>query len=279
MISKVGGDPIVQDGTVEQRIIAISAEFMCQLVALRGSKLSGGSRLKADLGSVLQPPKVLNPQQFFKRVQEMLGKGQFRLLDLGCGDGPHRRFIQQAGYEWVGCDWDGSVDPKALARAGSELDGKVIKYGGLKLPFQDKFFDTVWSYQSLEHVRHPEITIAEVSRCLRKDGLFAGSASFLEPYHAQSTFGYTPYGFQIICERHGIELLTIQPAQDVLALFVKKIVQMLGVAVDGAKLHLALMNADLMSPLRDAFESKNADELASVFGQICGTFRFIGRKQ
>jgi hypothetical protein len=51
------------------------------------------------------------------------------------------------------------------------------------------------------------MTFAEISRVLKARGYFMGATSFLEPYHAQSTYSYTPYGFRLICERHGLKLL------------------------------------------------------------------------
>ncbi len=43
------------------------------------------------------------------------------------------------------------------------------------------------------------MALSEISRVLKHTtGVFAGSVSFLEPYHPWSTFGYSPYGLYVI---------------------------------------------------------------------------------
>jgi ubiquinone/menaquinone biosynthesis C-methylase UbiE len=51
------------------------------------------------------------------------------------------------------------------------------EYDGKQLPYQDGTFDFVWSWTVYEHLRHPEITLPETFRVLKKGGL---SVSFID---------------------------------------------------------------------------------------------------
>jgi SAM-dependent methyltransferase len=52
----------------------------------------------------------------------------------------------------------------------AELGVEYHVYDGRALPFADGEFDVVWSWAALEHLRWPEVTIAEVIRVLRPGG-------------------------------------------------------------------------------------------------------------
>ena len=53
---------------------------------------------------------------------------------------------------------------------------------------------------------------------LTPGGLFVGSTSQLEPYHAWSLWNYTIYGFQTIVEDAGLTLEEVRPGIDGIAL-------------------------------------------------------------
>jgi SAM-dependent methyltransferase len=79
----------------------------------------------------------------------------------------------------------------------------------------------IYSRQVLEHVRQPEQVLAEVARVLVPGGVFIGSTSHLEPYHAYSLWNYTPYGFKVLVEAVGLELVEIRPGLDGRALITR----------------------------------------------------------
>jgi SAM-dependent methyltransferase len=91
-------------------------------------------------------------------------------------------------------------------------------YDGGRLPFADASFDVVFCKQVLEHVRDPRLVLGEVARVLAPGGRFAGSTSQMEPFHARSTFGYTPYGLALLLEEAGLELVEVRPGIDALTL-------------------------------------------------------------
>ncbi len=75
----------------------------------------------------------------------------------------------------------------------------------------------------LEHVERPEPLLADVTRALAPGGVFAGSTSHLEPYHAYSTQNLTPYGLKRLLERSGLELELVLPGIDGAALTARRV--------------------------------------------------------
>ncbi len=133
------------------------------------------------------------------------------VLDLGCGAGASRRiFRARRDMSWVGVDLQSSPEVDARNR----LDGRVVTYDGVRLPFRDESFDCVYSTQVLEHVRYPRAVLREVSRVLKPGAVFVGSTSNLEPYHTLSLWSYTPYGFKVLVAEAGLQLEELRPGID-----------------------------------------------------------------
>ncbi len=152
---------------------------------------SGESVLRARAAAGLEAPKV---------------------LDFGCGDGRSIDLFREAmpNSDWTGVDIPSSPEVDLRRRT----DGRFVTYDGYKLPFPDKHFDLVYSYQVLEHVRKPEMALSEVMRVLRPGGLFIGQTSQFEPYHSYSLWNFTVYGFKRIAEEAGLILDELRPGID-----------------------------------------------------------------
>jgi len=118
--------------------------------------------------------KISDPTAFrlkmsldFLDVLEKKGK----VLEVGCGEGQFVRAIKKydSSLDCYGSD----VSQNAIDKAKNYNDG--VKYFISEeniLPFEDSLFDAVLIYDVLEHVKNPEIILKEISRVLKKDGLF-----------------------------------------------------------------------------------------------------------
>jgi SAM-dependent methyltransferase len=146
------------------------------------------------------------------------------VLDLGCGPGGSRALFaaRHPGTRWTGLDVPDSPSPPPHAP-------DVQLYDGGRLPFGDASFGVVFCKQVLEHVHDPRLVIGEVARVLAPGGYFAGSTSQMEPFHARSTFGYTPYGMSLLLAEAGLELLEVRPGIDALTLTARSIARRAGV--------------------------------------------------
>lgn len=135
-----------------------------------------------------------------------------RVLDFGCGEGKSIALFEKVlpHSEWAGVDIESSPEVDSRTRQ----DSRFFTYNGSLLPFRDSSFDLIYSHQVLEHVRHPEIVLAEIKRVLEKGGKFIGQTSQLEPYHSFSLWNFTVYGFKKIVEDAGLKLVKIRPALD-----------------------------------------------------------------
>ncbi len=135
-----------------------------------------------------------------------------RVMDLGCGSGDSVDLFRahDPDVDWVGVDI--AMSPEVLARQRS--DARFVTYDGATLPFGDATFDLIYSRQVLEHVRHPDVHLAEVRRVLKPGGAFIGSTSQLEPYHSRSLWNYTLFGFAELVSEAGLQLIELRPGID-----------------------------------------------------------------
>ena len=97
-----------------------------------------------------------------------------RVLDVGCGPGYGLCRIAPHCAEAVGVD----IDPDAIAYARKHFalentDYRTVKPAEIEsLPFSDRSFDTVISFQVIEHVFDMNAYLSEVRRVLRPGGAF-----------------------------------------------------------------------------------------------------------
>ena len=104
------------------------------------------------------------------KPEELAGQ---RLLDVGCGYGGRTVYYNECGATVHGIEiYEETVRRcQALAaRKGSDATFSVAF--AEELPFDDDAFDTVLSYDVLEHVDDPARSIAEMTRVLRPCGTF-----------------------------------------------------------------------------------------------------------
>lgn len=98
-----------------------------------------------------------------------------RVLDAACGVGYGSAILADAGAQSVtGVD----VSEEAIAYARTHFGGPRTSYvtGDVKaMPFEANSFDLAVSFETLEHVPHPAVFLAEVARVLKPGGVFVCS--------------------------------------------------------------------------------------------------------
>jgi SAM-dependent methyltransferase len=117
-----------------------------------------------------------------------------RVLDFGCGIGLQSYLLAKRGYQVIGLETveDKSLDDFLKGKADSHIESRensmqnvweVIRekttvsftfYDGIDIPYNNEYFDVIFTYAVLEHIPLNEIPhiLDELCRILKSDGVF-----------------------------------------------------------------------------------------------------------
>ncbi len=127
-----------------------------------------------------------------------------RVLDIGCGEKPYKEIIEAYCNEYIGLDHFGT--PHGLSEVNVIGDA-------LALPFDKDSFDSVVSFQVMEHVSEPGKYLSEAFRVLRPGGYMLLTTPFMWGEHEQPSdyYRYTRYGLRYLAKRAGFTVVSIEP--------------------------------------------------------------------
>ncbi len=122
-------------------------------------------------------------------------------LDFGCGSKPYVNLFKSDKY--IGLDYETEVSKK-----NDQLSADVF-YDGKHIPFDDNYFDSVFSSEVIEHVFNPDEIFAEINRVLKPGGYFMFTCPFFWPEHEQpyDYVRYTSFALRHLMEKHGMEIV------------------------------------------------------------------------
>ncbi len=96
-----------------------------------------------------------------------------KIVEVGCGGGIFSEYIASHGYNVLGVDIsEGAIN---VAKEHASITNVKVDYQlatVYQLPFEDESFDVVMSSDFLEHLEDLVKAISEMSRILKKGGLF-----------------------------------------------------------------------------------------------------------
>jgi SAM-dependent methyltransferase len=127
-----------------------------------------------------------------------------RVLDIGCGIKPYREIIGKYCTEYIG------LDHPATLHGLREVE---VVGDALGLPFGGESFDSVVSFQVMEHVREPQLFLSEAYRVMKRGGTALLTTPFMWGEHEQphDYYRYTRYGLRYLVEKAGFEVIAIEP--------------------------------------------------------------------
>ena len=98
-----------------------------------------------------------------------------RVLEVGVGAGTDHAQWARAGCDLYGVDLTEAAIETTQARLALDgLTSRLQRLDAETLPFEDGFFDVVYSWGVIHHSEHPAQIIAEIQRVLRPGGTFIG---------------------------------------------------------------------------------------------------------
>lgn len=169
----------LQTGEVGQFGKATAADFTCE----------SREQIRKRYGTKLQKENLY----YIDLLMNQVGRDAV-ILDLGCGNGGNKRYLQDKGFHNIL-----SVDYLS--------DGAEYLVDVHRMPFVDESFDMIITTATLEHFYNPYIAFQEMARVLKKKGMLIASGSFWESWHGNSCFHSTPGGLQLLCQFSGLELV------------------------------------------------------------------------
>jgi len=130
-----------------------------------------------------QPVERFDPESFRGELVEAEHLARYRwaaaavagrdVLDAGCGEGYGSRLLAELGgaRRCVGID----IDERTIAAARDAYgNGATLEFEAgdvTRLPFEDKSFDVITCFETIEHVAAQSNAVAELARVLRPGGM------------------------------------------------------------------------------------------------------------
>lgn len=125
---------------------------------------------------------------------------QRRVLDVACGSGYGTSRLQQEGATLViGVD----IAWEACQQARSLYGVNVVMADAVRLPFRDLSFETIVSFETIEHISKPDNFLARCRQLLDSSGRFVVST----PNRQMSIFQDNPYHFREYRPQEFVDLL------------------------------------------------------------------------
>ena len=113
----------------------------------------------------------LYPYLLVKHIKEKYFKinSGNKLLDIGCGNGIYVWIFEKLGYEAYGVDKN-TEKCRLLLDSANLNKIKEIDLEKEKIPFEDNYFDFIFSKSTIEHIYNTENFMKEAYRVLKPNG-------------------------------------------------------------------------------------------------------------
>lgn len=154
----------------------------------------------------------------FNRFLKDVDLSGLKFLDGGSGGGHFSAEAVRRGAQVTSLD----VGEALLSQVERRCESTRVVGSVLDLPFEDRFFDVVFSSEVIEHTPDPQLALTELARVVKPNGLIlvtspcklwqpvvrAASALKLRPYQGNENFIWPRTGARILRE-NGIEMLEV----------------------------------------------------------------------
>jgi 2-polyprenyl-3-methyl-5-hydroxy-6-metoxy-1,4-benzoquinol methylase len=121
-----------------------------------------------------------------ERLDAALTEAGASVLDVGCASGVYVDRLQQTGRTCVGADL-------LMYRKWQEPGYRFVLSDARFLPFASESFDTIISFETLEHVPGPEAALREYHRVCRKNIIISVPNCDIPPEFARANMTFFHY--------------------------------------------------------------------------------------
>ncbi|NCT66769.1 MAG: class I SAM-dependent methyltransferase [Rhodanobacteraceae bacterium] len=111
-----------------------------------------------------------------------------RVLDAACGEGYGSALLAEVAAEVTGVDIDAASVAHARARYAGKPNLRYERADAARLPFADRTFDLVVSFETLEHLAAQQELLAGFARVLADDGVLVISSPDKRTYSELAGF-------------------------------------------------------------------------------------------
>lgn len=124
-----------------------------------------------------------------------------KILDFGCGAKPYRGLFVNC-TDYVGVD----IEESGHSHISEQID---CYYDGKKLPFEDNYFDNIFSSEVFEHISNLDQILDELYRVLKVDGLLLVTVPFVWNEHEipYDFNRFTQFGIEKCLKKHGFTIV------------------------------------------------------------------------
>ncbi|MCG9973019.1 class I SAM-dependent methyltransferase [Christiangramia crocea] len=143
----------------------------------------------------------------FRSLKKFLPQANGKMLDVGCGKMPYKKFILENSSvdEYVGLDIEGALEYEKDLKPDVTWNGEVI-------PAEDDSYECAMATEVLEHCPNPEQVMKEVLRVLKPGGVFFFTVPFLWNLHEvpNDEYRYTPFALERLFKKAGFENIELK---------------------------------------------------------------------
>lgn len=159
--------------------------------------------ISKDFNPSITHPAYLTRKNLHNAIKIEAEKLQGILLDFGCGSKPYKALFNVTDY--IGVDFENPGHP----HLNENID---FFYNGHDIPFQDNYFDCIFSSEVFEHVFNLPRILLEINRVIKKDGLILITCPFAICEHEiPNDFArYSHYGLTHLLQQSGFEIISFQ---------------------------------------------------------------------
>ena len=148
---------------------------------------------------MLLKPNLIESFALNYSIKSLSRKISGNCLDVGCGSMPYKQFFNQC-QSYVGLEYESDIAKKSFS--------PDFFYDGVTFPFESDSFDSLVSFEVMEHVDDIEVFFSEIVRVLKPGGKIIVSVPFCWVEHEKPNDyrRFTKIGLEKYLEKKGFEI-------------------------------------------------------------------------